>query len=152
MGNVEVVAIDYGGTLSDPAAEQGGVTPAAATTIRALHQAGYRLVLSSNTRTDKPRRPMLAAAGIEHMFHAVIESHEIGAAKPDPAFYRALIAAAGCPARIVHVGNRLDNDVLIPREAGMQAVLLRQPTPPGITEITELPQLLTLLSEWNTRK
>ena len=47
--------------------------------------------------------------------------------KPDPAFFEALVAAAGCePAEAAYVGDRVDNDVLPAKAAGMVAVHVRR--------------------------
>lgn len=46
-------------------------------------------------------------------------------AKPNPEFFARLIAAAGVPAEaILYVGDRLDNDALPARSAGMRTVFL----------------------------
>jgi len=48
-------------------------------------------------------------------------------AKPDPAFFAKVTAVAGVPpARILYVGDRLDNDVRPARRAGMRTALLRR--------------------------
>ena len=58
---------------------------------------------------------------------AILISAHLGAEKPAPEFFAAVVAAAGCaPEEIVYVGDRLDNDVLPARRAGMRTVLLRR--------------------------
>ena len=50
-----------------------------------------------------------------------------GVAKPAGEFFAKVVEAAGVPAhRIAYVGDRLDNDVLPARAAGMVAVFLRR--------------------------
>jgi FMN phosphatase YigB (HAD superfamily) len=50
-----------------------------------------------------------------------------GVAKPDAAFFAKVIEAASEPPdRIAYVGDRIDNDVLPARAAGMLAVHLRR--------------------------
>ena len=57
----------------------------------------------------------------------VASSARLGVAKPDPAFFAALAAAAGCePAEAAYVGDRMDNDVIPAQVAGMVAVHLRR--------------------------
>ena len=57
----------------------------------------------------------------------VASSARLGVAKPDPAFFEALVAAAGCePAEAAYVGDRVDNDVLPAKAAGMVAVHVRR--------------------------
>ncbi|WP_236735472.1 HAD family hydrolase [Mycolicibacterium peregrinum] len=68
---------------------------------------------------------VLAAAGLEADF--VTSSAEWGVAKPDPAFFLRLIRQACVPAEsILYVGDRLDNDVLPARAAGMRTVFVRR--------------------------
>ncbi len=58
---------------------------------------------------------------------SISNSHELGAEKPTPAFFAAVIDLAGEEAAaILYVGDRLDNDVLPARRAGMRTVLLRR--------------------------
>lgn len=57
----------------------------------------------------------------------IATSDDWGASKPDPAFFRAVIAAAPCAAeRIVYVGDRLDNDLKPAKEAGMTTAFIRR--------------------------
>ncbi len=54
-------------------------------------------------------------------------SDEWGLAKPDPAFFARIAEELGLPpASIAYVGDRLDNDVLPARRAGMTAVFIRR--------------------------
>jgi HAD superfamily hydrolase (TIGR01549 family) len=69
--------------------------------------------------------PMLAEMGLEVEF--VATSATWGVTKPDPEFFERLTRAAGLPPdRIAYVGDRLDNDVLPARRAGMAGVLIRR--------------------------
>ena len=57
----------------------------------------------------------------------VASSQRLGVSKPDPAFFGALVAAAGCePPQAAYVGDRVDNDVLPAKAAGMVAVHVRR--------------------------
>ena len=57
----------------------------------------------------------------------IATSDDLGVEKPDPAFFKAVIAAAPCPAdRIAYVGDRLDNDLRPARAAGMRTVFIRR--------------------------
>jgi FMN phosphatase YigB (HAD superfamily) len=68
---------------------------------------------------------MLCSAGLEVDFLA--SSAVWGVAKPDPAFFDRLISEAGVPGEcILYVGDRLDNDVLPARAAGMRTALVRR--------------------------
>jgi FMN phosphatase YigB (HAD superfamily) len=68
---------------------------------------------------------MLRSTGLEADF--VASSALWGVAKPDPAFFTRLISEAGVPAEcILYVGDRLDNDVLPARAAGMRTAFIRR--------------------------
>jgi len=57
----------------------------------------------------------------------IVTSEELGATKPDDAFFRALISAAPCEAsHIIYVGDRLDNDLKPAKAAGMRTVFIRR--------------------------
>lgn len=54
-------------------------------------------------------------------------SDDWGAAKHEPAFFRAVAAAAPCqPGEIVYVGDRLDNDLKPAKAAGMRTAFIRR--------------------------
>lgn len=98
----------------------------AARAVDVLFERGFRLVLASNTRwSETARRRTLQVAGIEHCFHAVVLSSELGIRKPHGEFYQAVLGEAGCPAnRVLFVGDTVDKDVDAPRRHGMQAMLV----------------------------
>jgi FMN phosphatase YigB (HAD superfamily) len=157
-GRYDVIAVDFGGTLATtgrPGAPDRPVDEDAAEALWRLHTAGYGLVLSSNT-PGRSRRPALQQAGVDELICAYVESHECGVAKPARAFYRQVVVAADCPAnRILHIGNRLDGDVLVPIAVGMDAVYVcPYPTPDAclprraahVRRFSALPSLLGRLT------
>ena len=84
-------------------------------------------------------------------------SASLGVLKPESAFFEGLVRLAGVRAgEVAYVGDRVDNDVLPAKAAGLVAVHLRrgpwgllQPTPPGlptIESLEELPELLDRLA------
>jgi FMN phosphatase YigB (HAD superfamily) len=86
----------------------------------------------------------------------VTSSASLGVRKPDPRFFDALAALAACdPGELAYVGDRVDNDVLPARAAGLAAVHVRrgpwgrlQPTPegvPAVESLLELPDALASL-------
>ncbi|PRH88505.1 HAD family hydrolase [Labrys okinawensis] len=88
----------------------------------ALRRAGYRVALASNLAQPY-------AAPLEALFADLLDcacfSFEIGAAKPDPAFYRALCLQLDCvPAEILMVGDSWRSDYEGARGAGLQALHL----------------------------
>ena len=117
----------------------------AAPALRELRERGLRLVVVSNW--DCSLREVLASAGLLELVDDAVSSAEAGAAKPDPAPFRAGLAAAGCdPGEAVHVGDSEENDVDGARTAGVRSVLLRRggpADPPGtIAGLGELAAVL----------
>ncbi len=88
-----------------------------------LAEAGITVIIAGN----QPPQARLALEAMDLGASAILISDEIGLHKPDPAFFAAVTERAGVSAdRIAYVGDRLDNDVLPAREAGMFTVLLRR--------------------------
>ena len=76
-------------------------------------------------------QPPQARAALEAMdlgVDAILISDELGAQKPTAAFFDAVVdmPLASRRERIAYVGDRLDNDVLPARRAGMRTVLLKR--------------------------
>lgn len=112
-----------------------------APTLRELRGRGLRLAVVSNW--DCSLRHVLAAAGVLELVDEVIASAEVGAAKPDPAPFRAALAALGCkPGEAVHVGDREDNDVAGARAAGIRGIRIARD---GGGEIASLADLAAVL-------
>jgi HAD superfamily hydrolase (TIGR01509 family) len=74
----------------------------------------------------------------------VVTSAEAGAAKPDPAPFRAGLEAAGVSAaEAVHVGDSRENDVAGAAAAGIRALLVDRDGGRGdIASLAELPAVL----------
>jgi putative hydrolase of the HAD superfamily len=88
-----------------------------------LRGEGIRLAIVSNFDSRLSR--LVDGLGLSPLVDSVIHSSRVGAAKPDPAIFRAALAALGVSAaRAVHVGDRVDEDVAGAQAAGMHAVLL----------------------------
>lgn len=89
----------------------------------ALRAAGYSLGLAANQ--PEAAEAALEAIGLDVDFTAI--SARWGVEKPAPEFFHKLVEAAGVPAEeIAYVGDRVDNDVLPARDAGMISVFLRR--------------------------
>jgi putative hydrolase of the HAD superfamily len=109
-------------------------------------EAGARVVVVSNW--DVSLAQVLAGVGLAPLLDAVVTSAGAGARKPDPAIFAWALARAGtAPARCLHVGDSLAEDVAGARAAGIEAVLLdrsgalvAQP-PPGVRVIAGLDEL-----------
>jgi HAD superfamily hydrolase (TIGR01509 family) len=91
--------------------------------LAALRERGFKVLIAGN----QPVEAAAALAQLDIPADVIATSGGWGVAKPDPAFFAKVIDAAGVPPeQIVYVGDRMDNDVLPARAAGMVAVLLRR--------------------------
>lgn len=91
--------------------------------LDALAAAGVRLAVVSNW--DCTLGCVLAGLGVADRFGAIAASAVVGASKPDPAIFRAALAAIGvAPEKALHCGDLADRDVEGARRAGVRAVLL----------------------------
>jgi putative hydrolase of the HAD superfamily len=92
--------------------------------LESLRGRGLRLALVSNTSTPgRILRPLLAEQGLAQRVDAIVLSCEVGKRKPHPAiFERALEELGVPPERALHVGDRLDADVLGASRLGMTTV------------------------------
>lgn len=95
--------------------------PDALPALRNLRAAGYRLAVMAN-------QPVEAMGFLQTLpVDQVATSAGWGVAKPDPAFFARVASEVGAaPEHVAYVGDRVDNDVLPAREAGMLAVHLRR--------------------------
>jgi FMN phosphatase YigB (HAD superfamily) len=97
--------------------------PDAIPCLSELRARGIKVLIAGN-------QPIEAEAALVRLglpADVIASSAGWGVAKPDAGFFAKVIEAAGEPAhRIAYVGDRLDNDVLPARAAGMVAVFLRR--------------------------
>jgi HAD superfamily hydrolase (TIGR01509 family) len=147
----ELAARHAAGERWDLTADQ--LYPDAVACLEAVKADGWTVVVGGN-------QPPAVQQLIEELHlpvDVVISSGGLGAAKPDLAFFHAAAAAAGVtPEQCIHVGDRVDNDVVGARAAGMLAVHVRR-GPWGVlhaddpavdlqvTSLAELPALLRTL-------
>jgi HAD superfamily hydrolase (TIGR01549 family) len=95
----------------------------AAHSLAALKERGYFVGIVGNQPATA--EAMLRESGLAADFIATSEGW--GVAKPDPAFFEKVVEAAGLdPKHIAYVGDRVDNDVLPARAAGMLPILIRR--------------------------
>ncbi|WP_405484386.1 HAD family hydrolase [Nocardia sp. NBC_00511] len=121
--------------------------------LRELRRRGITVIIAGN-------QPPQAKSALERMdlpVDAVYTSAEWGLEKPDPEFFTRVTEVAGVePAEICYIGDRVDNDVLPVRTAGMLPVLIRRgpwgyltaelPEAAGTTTIDSLDELPDLLA------
>jgi HAD superfamily hydrolase (TIGR01549 family) len=97
--------------------------PDAVPCLAALKSRGIKVLIAGN----QPVEAEAALLRLQIPADLIASSAGWGVSKPDPAFFDRVIQAAGEPAEtIAYVGDRMDNDVLPARAAGMVAVLLRR--------------------------
>jgi putative hydrolase of the HAD superfamily len=79
------------------------------------------------------------------LFDGIVTSAQVGARKPAAAIFQRALSLLGVPpARAVHVGDSLHEDVEGARSAGIGAVLLRrdgEPGPAGVRTVASLTEL-----------
>jgi HAD superfamily hydrolase (TIGR01549 family) len=124
-------------------------------TMQLLREQGYRLAVFANQPSQAAQ--FMAGLPADH----VATSEQWGLWKPDPSFFERVAATLGArPRDIAYVGDRVDNDVVPSKRAGMLAVHLRrgpwgflQAEWPGAAEadvridsLTELPAALAAVS------
>ena len=109
-----------------------------------LRAAGARLAVVSNW--DVSLHDVLERTGLRGLVDAVVISAELGAAKPDPAIFRAALERLGATAgEAMHVGDSLEHDVAGARAAGLEAVLVARngaAAPVGVRVVASLDGLL----------
>ena len=106
--------------------------PDARPCLARLRAQGYRVAIAANQPAH--RLAELGRLGIDADMMASSEAW--GVEKPAPEFFARLIETAGLPAgEIAYVGDRVDNDVLPAKRAGMVAVFLRR-GPWGVIQAT----------------
>ena len=122
--------------------------PDAAPALRTLRGRGLLTGLISNM--DMGGDELVASLGLAGLFHVAVTSGDVGAAKPDPAIFRAALSRAGIHAHeAVHVGDQLSSDVQGALAVGIRPVLIdrdgnhpRYRECPRIESLSELPTLL----------
>jgi putative hydrolase of the HAD superfamily len=106
-----------------------------------LRGRGLRLVVVSNWDYALPR--VLERVGLLPLLDGVVTSASVGAAKPDPAIFRAALEVADCEAsEALHVGDSNEEDVAGAGAAGIRALLLDRSGAGDLASLAELPSAL----------
>jgi HAD superfamily hydrolase (TIGR01549 family) len=110
-------------------ARYGGFTgedlyPDALRTLERLRAQGRKVAILANQPAR--RHAQLLALGVRPDVMAM--SEEMGVAKPDPAFFARSLELLGGPdpRTVAYVGDRVDNDVVASRAAGLRPVWIRR--------------------------
>jgi HAD superfamily hydrolase (TIGR01509 family) len=103
--------------------EPDDLYPDARACLAELRDRGFRVLIAGN----QPKEAEAALHALNLPADFIASSAGWGVSKPDPRFFEKVIEAAGMPASdIAYVGDRVDNDVVPARAAGMTAVFLRR--------------------------
>ena len=98
--------------------------PQAIEVLAELKRRGYTLALLSNTSHGHIIRRIMDREGLSPFFDHLLYTDEIGPRKPNPQAFRILLDRLGTrPEETVHVGDRIDLDVLGARRSGIRSVL-----------------------------
>ncbi len=126
--------LDFGDTLADQATERRDesgfmfdvdLVEGARELLVVLRERGYRVGLVADGRAVESE-VLRTRLGLDGLFDAVAISDEVGAAKPDPRPFDAVLRRLGVSNedahRVVMVGNRLERDIRGATGYGMIAV------------------------------
>jgi putative hydrolase of the HAD superfamily len=139
--HLKSVFLDCGDTLIDERTEEkipgsevvvkAAFIPGAQEAVRALHEAGYHLVLVA----DGPRATfenVLRPSGLWELFSSHIISQDIGELKPSAKMFDAALSAASLTreeaGHVVMVGNNLARDIRGANALGIQSIFMRWST------------------------
>jgi FMN phosphatase YigB (HAD superfamily) len=119
----------------------GDLYPDALPCLSILRDRGLRVGITGNQ--PSAMEAALVSAGVPA--DLVASSERWGVEKPAPEFFRRLVAESGVPAaEVLHVGDRLDNDVLPALQAGLRAALIRR-GPWGMLHAAQAPASVPVL-------
>lgn len=104
-----------------PTITHGDLYPDALACLHAVREAGHVVGIAGNqpSGVDEELRDLGFTADF------IASSSVWGVAKPSPEFFaRTLDATGTAPAEVLYVGDRLDNDIMPARHAGMRTALI----------------------------
>jgi HAD superfamily hydrolase (TIGR01509 family) len=111
--------------------------------IEAIRRSGIRVAVVSNS--DGSVTESLARAGLADLFEFVIDSHDVGVAKPDPQIFEAALERMGVvPADAWYVGDSVFHDVKGALAASMANAVLVDPYalgPEDVVKVRSISQL-----------
>ncbi|MBI4659633.1 MAG: HAD-IA family hydrolase [Verrucomicrobia bacterium] len=112
--------------------------------LPALHQLRARNIrLGVVSNWDERLRPLLGKLKLQDLFEVIVVSGEVGLHKPHPAVFRSALEQLGWPGHaVLHVGDRVIEDVQGAEQAGLRAVRLNRHA--IISDEKEIHSLLSL--------
>lgn len=123
-GDIEAMEF-YGLTRTPWHTEDEVPYPEASDILRYLKEKGYGIGVIANQAPGTSGR--LEKWGLLKYIDVVAASAELGISKPDRRIFERALNMAGCSAdEAVMIGDRLDNDIVPAKRAGMQTVWIRQ--------------------------
>jgi HAD superfamily hydrolase (TIGR01509 family) len=157
---VNLLIFDWGGTVMADSGEPGPMylwkevawVPGAQEALEKLK--GYTCCIATNAGISDSQAVVkaLKRVGADRYFRYVFTSRDLGFAKPDPRFFRAICEKAGSkPAKCIMTGNSYAKDICGAKEAGMKTVFYN-PAPAGglfpmadalISNMNQLPSIIT---------
>lgn len=100
--------------------------PAALSLLDSLRDRGLRVVILTNGYR-RYQLPAIRAVGLDAVVDDVVTADDVGAAKPDPAIFARAYGASTGPR--VHVGDRVDHDIVGAHRAGAAGILIGPDVP-----------------------
>jgi HAD superfamily hydrolase (TIGR01549 family) len=98
--------------------------PDAVPCLRALKAAGYLVGVAGNQPADVSER-LVRSLDVE--LDVISSSAAWGVEKPDPAFFARVVESVGlAPGEVAYVGDRVDNDLVPAKAAGLVSVFVRR--------------------------
>jgi len=113
---------EVGGPAADgPRVEE---VPGVEEALRALHGKYTLAVATNGLPWDTPlARQALARVNLDLHFDLVVAAQDLGVAKPDPAFFRAILERLGlAPGAAAMVGDTYEVDIVGAKAAGLRAI------------------------------
>jgi len=114
-----------------------------------LKRMGLRLIIVSNVPSRRILSILMNQTGLQPFFDLLVASGTVGFEKPDQRIFELASQMANVPIeRIVHIGNKYEEDYLGARSAGMSSVLIDRVRAHSdmqcrkIWKLSELPSLL----------
>ncbi len=103
--------------------DAGDLYPDAVPALTELKRLGYQVGVAGN-QTARARHILL---GLDLAVDWIATSSRWGVEKPQTVFFERVASACACePSEVAYVGDRLDNDILPAKAAGLRTVFIRR--------------------------